>query len=160
MQWTNVDQIFIDGRVNNYLSFGRFTTKIVDGRRSVASLEPGAVFGYVRWRAGDYGTEHWSAYVLKAGRSGECIWTVPGVTPGAHILVFAKGVAQVRRYFKILDSLDESADQGIPHAEVDPDYWRRAGCFIVANAPKPPPYTADRHAAFLAMRKLTACTDD
>ena len=71
MNYTLVQLHFVRGIINHRLRFGQPETKTeLDKYRSLASFPEGSIFGYIRWRANEYGTIEWRTYVLKAQSGG------------------------------------------------------------------------------------------
>lgn len=109
MSYTVVQLHFVRGMINHRLRFGQPETQTkLDKFRSLASFSSGSIFGYIRWRANDYGTIDWRVYVLKAqndGLSSEII----GITPAVKILVSVQGKPAVKRCFAALDRLEKEA---------------------------------------------------
>ena len=107
MTHTLVQLHFVRGVINHRLRFGRTenVTKL-DKYRSVAVMPIGSIFGYIRWRANEYGTIDWRVYVLKAQQSGY-ISEVAGVSPAVKILLSAQGKPAAQRCLKALDKLEK-----------------------------------------------------
>ena len=138
---------------DDWLRFGRPTAEgVLDRRRAWAGFEAGAVFNYVRWRGGDYGTLNWSLRVLRAGAPGEPVDTVAGVSPGAEILLEAFGDGPVRRAFAVIDAVEGA---GFDPCGVSANYWRVARNRLTAHQ-VPRPYGQAEHAAWLARREIAA----
>lgn len=138
---------------DDWLRFGRpVSDQLVDRRRSAAAFAPGAVFAYVRWRGGDYGTISWRLAVLRAIEPGEPATALAGVWPGADVLLSVSGDGSVRRAFTVIDAV-EAAD--IDPAEASPDYWRVAHNRLAAHE-TPRPYGLAEHTAWLARRGFAA----
>lgn len=138
---------------NDWLRFGSPTAEgVLDRRRSWAGFEPGAVFAYVRWRGGDYGTLRWSLAVLRAVAPGEPVDTVAGVSPGAEILLQAFGDGPVRRAFAVIDAVEGA---GFEPCGISADYWRVASNRLAVHQ-APRPYGRAEHAAWLARRGIAA----
>ena len=136
---------------DDWLRFGRPTAEgVLDRRRSWAGFEAGAVFAYVRWRGGDYGTLRWSLAVLRAGMPSEPVETVAGVSPGAEILLEAFGNGPVRRAFAVIDAVEAA---GLDPCGVSANYWRVARNRLAARQ-VPRPYGLAEHAAWLARREI------
>ncbi len=138
---------------DHWLRFGKPVTEaMIDRRRSWAGFEPGAVFAYVRWRNGDYGTFSWSLRVLRAGAPGDMVESVAGIHPGAEILLEASGEGPVRRAFAVIDAIEAA---GFDPCDISAEYWRMArNRLAVHEAPRP--YGAAEHAAWLARRGIAA----
>ena len=94
-------------RFNHRLLFGEPVFRVRRGwRRDVAAFEPGVVFGYERWQANQYGTQDWRLYVCLSA-SGGSIAPVPGILPGAEILLSAIGKTQVKRALYAIDDVSK-----------------------------------------------------
>lgn len=138
---------------DDWLRFGRPTAEgVFDRRRAWAGLEAGAVFAYVRWRGGDYGTLSWSLRVLRASAPSEPVDTVAGVAPGAEILLEAFGDGPVRLAFTVIDAVEGA---GFDPCGISADYWRVARNRLAADQ-VPRPYGQAEHAAWLARREIAA----
>ena len=119
---TRATVLFLDGKVNDRVRFGRPTAeRIIDRRCRVELFAPGALFGYVQWRANAFGTELWRFWVLRAGEPGARLSTVPGIAPGADILVSVAGAARVPRTLELIDAIEAA---GTDPADVPESYWR------------------------------------
>jgi len=130
---TRATILFIDGKVNDRVRFGRpVGERIIDRRCRIELFEPGSLFGYVQWRANRFGTELWRLWVLRAGAPGERLETVPGITPGAHILLSLGGQARVQRALELIDAIEA---QGLDPADVPESYWRTAQNRLAAGLP-------------------------
>ena len=75
---------------------------------------------------------------------------IPGVRPGARLLLHAEGENAVRA---VLERIDGIEGQGIAAIDVSPAYWRTLGNRLAARLALPE-YPAERHAAWLAGRAL------
>ena len=75
---------------------------------------------------------------------------IPGVQPGARLLLHAEGEMQVRA---VLERIDAIEAQGIAPVAASPAYWRTLANRLAARLPLPE-YTAERHAAWLTGRAL------
>ena len=75
---------------------------------------------------------------------------IPGVQPGARLLLHAEGDGQVRA---VLERIDAIEARGIAPADASPAYWRTLANRLAARLPLPE-YTAERHAAWLTGRTL------
>lgn len=148
---TRVALAYIEPRFKLYLRFGEpaRTLRLDRWRRSAVFL-PGAMFCRIRWQANDYGTIRWQLMVMQAGTSLDAVQRIPGVQPGARLLLHAEGENAVRSVLERIDGIDA---QGIAAIDVSPAYWRTLGNRLAARLPLPE-YTAERHAAWLAGRAL------
>lgn len=110
-------------KINDRLLFcvPRFSVRL-DWQRALAVFSPGQVFGYVRWRANTYGTQTWQLYILRALGSGP-LTAIPGVHPGADILLKASGASPVKKAFK---AIEQSRNIGLKPVDIPPAYWRHS----------------------------------
>lgn len=139
------------GRSHTWLRFGEPRSVIgLDAQRRIAVFDPGAVCCRVQWVANAYGPIFWQLMVLQADDGSHDIQTVRGVAPGARILLRVRGEARVQAALRVMD---EIAVRGIPLVHVSADYWRTLDNRLAARLPLPE-YTAERHAAYLARRKM------
>ena len=148
---TRVALAYIDQRFDLYLRFGD-PARIIrfDRWRRCAVFTPNAVLCRIRWQANDYGTIRWQLMVMQACTPLDAAQRIPGVQPGARLLLHAEGENQVRA---VLERIDAIEALGIAPAAVSPAYWRTLANRLAARLPLPE-YTAERHAAWLAGRAL------
>jgi len=148
---TRVELLHIEGKIERWIRFGHVAQEeILDRRRRALWFAPGSVFAFVRWASGDHGTIVSRIDILRACRAGEAYTTIPGVTPGGEQLLRANGWAKVER---VLVAIDQVESLGVPPADACPDHWRHIHNRLAASD-EPRPYTARRHAAWLARRSL------
>lgn len=148
---TRVALAYIESRFKLYLRFGEpaRTLQLDRWRRSAVFL-PGTMFCRIRWHANDYGTVRWQLMVMQAATPLDDVQRIPGVRPGARLLLHAEGENAVRAVLERIDSIDAL---GIAPAAASPAYWRTLANRLAAHLPLPE-YTAERHAAWLAGRAL------
>lgn len=128
---TRATHLFLDGKVNDRVRFGRpAAERIIDRRCRVELFAPGQVFSYVQWRANRFGTALWRIWVLQAGSPGERLETVPGIAPGAHIWLSLAGETRVVRALELIDAIEA---QGVDPSSVPESYWRTAQNRLVAG---------------------------
>ena len=146
---TRVALAYIDQRFDLYLRFGE-PARIVrlDRWRRCAVFLPNAVLCRIRWQANDYGTIRWQLMVMQACTPLDAAQRIPGVRPGARLLLHAEGENQVRA---VLERIDAIEALGIAPVAVSPAYWRTLANRLAARLPLPE-YTAERHAAWLTGR--------
>lgn len=121
---TRATVLFVDGKVNDRVRFGRpAAERIIDRRCRVELFSPDSVFAYVQWRANPFGTELWRLWVLHAVEPGSRASTVPGIAPGADIWLSVAGVARVTRALELIDAIEAG---GTHPADVPESYWRTA----------------------------------
>ena len=148
---TRVSLAYIEQRIDVYLRFGEPARTVrLDRWRRVAVFLPGALFCRIRWQANDYGPIRWQLMVIQACTPLDAAQRIPGVLPGARLLLHAESEHAVRAVLAQLDAIEA---QGIAPADVSPAYWRTLGNRLAARLPLPA-YTAERHAAWLAGRTL------
>jgi hypothetical protein len=146
-----VSLAYIEQRIDVYLRFGEPARTIrLDRWRRVAVFLPGAMLCRIHWQANDYGTIRWQLMVMQACTPLDAAQRIPGVLPGARLLLHAEGEPAVRAVLAQLDAIEA---QNIAPADVSPAYWRTLGNRLAARLPLPA-YTAQRHAAWLAGRAL------
>ena len=140
-------------RADDWIRFGHpVSEQQVDRRRSTAAFAPGAVFAYVRWRGGDYGTISWRLAVLRALEPGAPATALAGVRPGAEVLLSVSGEGPVHRAFAVIDAVEAV---GIDPADASSDYWRVAHNRLAAHE-APRPFGRAEHAAWLIRREIAA----
>jgi hypothetical protein len=148
---TRVSLAYVEQRIDLYLRFGEPARTIrLDRWRRVAMFPPGAVFCRIRWHANDYGTIRWQLMVMQACTPLDAAQRIPGVLPGARLLLHAEGELAVRAVLAQIDAIEAL---GIAAVDISPAYWRTLGNRLVARLPLPE-YTAERHAAWLAGKAL------
>ena len=151
MPLTRVALAYVDQRIEIYLRFGEPAHIIrFDRWRRCAVFLPNAVFCRIRWQSNDYGTIRWQLMVMQTCTPLDGAQRIPGVQPGARLLLHAEGENQVRA---VLERIDAIEALGIAPATVSPAYWRTLANRLAARLPLPE-YTAERHAACLAGRAL------
>lgn len=148
---TRVSLACIELRFKLYLRFGEpARTLQLDRWRRCAVFLPRAMFCRVRWQANNYGTIRWQLMVMQAGTPMDALQRIPGVRPGARLVLHAEGENSVRA---VLERIDAIEALGIAPSAVSPAYWRTLGNRLAARLPLPE-YTAERHAAWLAGKVL------
>lgn len=146
---TRVALAYIEPRFKLYLRFGEpARTLRLDRWRRCAVFLPSAVFCRIHWQANDYGTVRWQLMVMQACTPLDAAQRIPGVLPGARLLLHAEGENQVRA---VLERIDAVEALGIALVGVSPAYWRTLANRLAARLPLPD-YTAERHAAWLTGR--------
>ena len=148
---TRVALAYIEPRFKLYLRFGEpARTHQLDRWRRCAVFLPNAVFCRIRWQSNDYGTIRWQLMVMQACTSLDAAQRIPGVQPGARLLLHAEGENAVRA---VLERIDAIEVLGIAPDGASPAYWRTLANRLAARLPLPE-YTAERHAAWLIGREL------
>ena len=151
MPLTRVSLAYLEHRFKLYLRFGEpaRTLRLDDWRRCAVFL-PGAMLCRIRWQANDYGTIRWQLMVMQTATPLDAVQRIPGVQPGARLLLHAEGDANVRA---VLERIDGIEALGIAAADTSPAYWRTLANRLAARSALPT-YTAERHAAWLAGKVL------
>jgi hypothetical protein len=148
---TEVELIFVEGREERWLRFGRpVGERVLDRRRRIACFAPGAVFALVRWRGDDHGTMDSRLDVLRAVAAGEPFTRSPFVAPGGELLARLHGWSKVERALRAIDTVEAA---GVAPSEAAPDYWRHVGNRLTAGF-EPRAYDRRRHEAWLLRRTL------
>ncbi|EPQ7006842.1 DUF2840 domain-containing protein [Pseudomonas aeruginosa] len=149
---TRVSLAYIEARFKLYLRFGEpARTLQLDRWRRCAVFLPGAMLCRIRWQANNYGTIRWQLMVMQTATPLDAVQCIPGVQPGARLLLHAEGDANVRA---VLERIDAIEALGIAAIDVSPSYWRTLGNRLAARLALPE-YTAERHAAWLAGKVLS-----
>ena len=157
---TRVSLAYVHQRFNLYLRFGQPERTVqLDHWRRCAVFKQLATFCRVRWQTNDHGTTLWQLMVLQAGAPLDTLQRLPGVRPGARLLLHAEGELKVRAVLQQIDAIEAL---GIDACTVAPAYWGTLGNRLAAWTAGPtatplqlPAYTADRHAPLLATRHLS-----
>ncbi|MDA4848887.1 DUF2840 domain-containing protein [Hoeflea poritis] len=151
--FTSVEIAFYPEYINCWLRFGKPDAKHnLDRRRSLVLFGPAQVFGYVRWRANEYGMQNWSIAIARARAPLQVLTRLEGIHPGADILLLTTGKARVKRVLAQLDKLEAA---GFEPAEISPAYHRHIHNRILTSR-SVKPYSDEQHDAFLAARALGA----
>ncbi|MGD9656992.1 MAG: DUF2840 domain-containing protein [Methylocystis sp.] len=150
---TEVELYFLKGKIERWIRFGApVSERTLDRRRRIASFAPGSIFAFVRWASNGYGTLVSRIDILRACDSGEAYSTVPGVKPGAEILLRTHGWDKVQR---VLRAIDAAEALGLSPQDICPDHWRHIHNRLAAGLPARP-YSQARHQAWLLRKKVTA----
>lgn len=156
---TRVSLAYVHQRFNLYLRFGQPEHTVqLDHWRRCAVFKPLAMFCRVRWQANDHGTTLWQLMVLQAGGPLDTLQRLPGVRPGARLLLHAEGELKVSTVLQQIDAIEA---QGIDASTVKPAHWGMLGNRLAAWTSGPsaaplqlPAYTAELHAAVLTTGDL------
>jgi len=150
---TTVDLLWIEGRTERWIRFGRIVQETLHSRsRSAVGFDPGAVFAFVRWAANDYGTVESRIDILRAVPASERCSTVPHVTPGGEMLLRLSGWPKVEAALLAIDQIEAL---GLAPEDVCPDHWRHVHNRLTTGL-DPRAYTELRHDAWLKRRAVTA----
>jgi Protein of unknown function (DUF2840) len=117
------------------LRLGRPLRRDAQGQsQRVHTFAPESVFALLRWHADEEGTARSQLSILHAVLLGEAASTIPGVTPGADILLQVSRVAHVR---SMLDLIRAIMARGIAAAAVSHDDWCCVHHRVLARVPVP-----------------------
>ena len=151
---TRVALAYVDKRINLYLRFGNPARTIqLDRWRRSAVFLPASIFCRIRWESNDHGTTRWQLMVMQACTPLDAVQRIPGVHPGARVLLHAEGERQVQAVLPLIDAIEALGIGPIDPSDISPAYWRTLGNRLSARLALPQ-YTAERHAAWLAGREL------
>ncbi|PLC50846.1 transposase [Pollutimonas subterranea] len=146
-----VSLAFVERRFNLYLRFGEpVRTLQLDRWRRCAMFLPASMFCRIRWESNHYGTIRWQLMVMQACTPLDAVQRIPGVQPGARLLLHVEGEQKVRA---VLERIDAIEALGIAAIDVSPAYWRTLGNRVAARLSLPD-YSAGRHIAWMAGRGL------
>lgn len=108
--------------INHRIRFGLPVHRYRIDRACVYSaFAPGKVFGYIRWQRNEYGTQDWRIYVCQAANDNRAT-RLPGVIPGANVLMDLSGSQAVKRMLSHMDALEKRSGK---LEKISPDYWRQ-----------------------------------
>jgi hypothetical protein len=148
---TEVELFYVKGKIERWIRFGKpITERTLDRRRRIVTFEAGAIFAFMRWASNGHGTLVSRVDILRACNAGEVCSTVPGVRPGAEILLRTVGWEKVQRVLRAIDAIE--ALGFAPH-EICPDHWRHVHNRLAAGL-APRPYSRERHRAWLLRSKI------
>ncbi len=143
---TDVELYFVKGKIERWLRFGKpISEQTLDRGRRIATFAPGAIFGFIRWASNAHGTLVSRIDIVRACDDGEPWSTVPGVKPGAEILLRTVGWEKVQRVLRAIDAVEAL---GYSPQEICPDHWRHVHNRLAAGLP-PRAYSPERHRARL-----------
>ena len=141
----------VEQRINVYLRFGHPDNTVrIDLWRRIAMFPPAAIFCRIHWESNDFGTTRWQLMVMRASTARDGMQRVPGVRPGASILLRAESERPVRAVLSRIDAIEAL---GIDPVDVSPAYWRTLGNRLAAHQPLPA-YGLERHAAWLSGKDM------
>ena len=151
--FTRVEVAFYPEYLNNWLRIGDPVYDFdLDRRRSLAIFKPGQIFGYIRWRANEYGTQEWRFVIVKAVEPLHRMSRFRGIQPGGEILLTTSGKIKVKRALSQIDLLENN---GFDPSKVSPNFYRQLHNRTMINRPVSG-YASQQHEAYLAARKVLA----
>jgi len=147
MTQTIVRLHFIKDVINHRLRFGEPFKKIrLDKSRVLATFEPNIIFGYIRWKANEYGTQDWRVYILKTQSSG-ALSQIAGVSPAVKVLLSAVGKTSVKRALSVIDTIEKEAKDGL--ISVPESYWLTLhNTLLLRKSPRDLPLSYRNNEAF------------
>ena len=149
--FTRVEVAFYPEYLNNWLRFGDPVYDFdLDRRRSLAIFKSSQIFGYVRWRANEYGTQKWRFVIVKAVEPLHRMSCFTGIQPGGQILLTTSGNVKVKRVLSQIDLLEHN---GFSPSKVSPNFYRQLHNRTMINRPVRG-YSLQQHEAYLAARKV------
>jgi len=150
--FTRVKIAFYPEHLNNWLRFGApDESHDLDRRRSLALFRPGQVFGYVRWRANEYGTQDWRFTIVQTAEPSRFLSRIEGITPGGEVLLLVTGNTKVKRALLQIDVLESD---GFDPADVSPAYYRHVHNRITTGRPVRI-YSGAQHEAHLTAQRVS-----
>ncbi|RRN63459.1 DUF2840 domain-containing protein [Caulobacter sp. 602-1] len=142
---TQVELLWLEGQIERWIRFGRLSgERLIDRRRRIVGFAPGAVFAFVRWRSGDYGTVESRITIMRAVGPRAAFTTVPLVAPGAELLLDIAGWPKVQAVLAAIDTVELT---GVRPEDAAPDHWRHVHSRILVGL-APRTYNRMRHRAW------------
>lgn len=127
---------FVRDKINHRLRFGTPEMSITLRKsQKLYAFSIGQVFGYIRWKANEFGTTDWRLYICQASLSGQ-VTRVPGIIPGVNVLLSVHGNIAMQRMLKQIDSLEVQTGGGL--GTITPAYWRHLHNARIINRPAHP----------------------
>ncbi len=128
---TALEVRYLKDRVNYRLLFPTPALhQRIDRGRSIAYFPPNAIVGYGRWRANEYGTQIWRCFVLRILAPDSPAVRIPGVSPGAEVLLSTRGAIRSKRFLAFVDSLKKD---GHAPENFSASYWRQVHLALQVN---------------------------
>lgn len=150
---TQVQIAFYPDYLNYWLRFGEPDDEFdLDRRRALAMFKPGRVFGYIRWRANEFGTQEWQFIVARTAAPSRFLSCIGGVSPGGEVLLFTAGDTRVKRALLAVDALEAA---GFDPADVSTAYYRHVHNRVASGKPFRA-YSAAQHNAYLAAQEIAS----
>ena len=129
---TEVELYFVKGKIERWIRFGTPVSDQYD-RSPPAHRRPSRRAPFSASCAGlpnEHGTRVSRIDILRACADGEPRSTVPGVKPGAEILLRAFGWDKVQRVLRAIDAVEAL---GFAPQEICPDHWRHVHSRLAAG---------------------------
>lgn len=149
---TRVHLHFGGNAFNHYTRFGHpLFRKTTSKREAYDFYAEGSIFAYVRWQANDFGTRSWRLLILRSGDEFSDLYAIPGICPGADVLLDVEGKSRVLRVFEAINAIEKSQ---IDPADVAPYYWIEINARI-NTVLHPLPYTPAHHKAWKLQKEVS-----
>lgn len=130
---TWVDLLHAPGRIERSLRFGRPTERRqLDAQRERLQFPPRAVFAVLSQRDGSHERPARRLSILRAVTPGQALSLLPGIEPGAQILLDLKQPLQVERALGAIADLEQA---GFRAEQIAPDHWVNLAGRIVSGLP-------------------------
>ncbi len=130
---TQIQCHYVKDKINNRIRFGMPKQVVkLDKHRQLAIFLPGQIFGYIRWRANEYGTQDWRIFIVKSQSCGQ-LTIVPGIMPAVQLLTYAAGFLRVKRALKAIDMLEKQCKCGLE--DIPESYWRQFENTLLLKSP-------------------------
>ncbi|WP_026941033.1 DUF2840 domain-containing protein [Hellea balneolensis] len=130
---THVQIHFVKDIINHRLLFGDPVEIIkLDRFRRLAVFKPQSIFGYIRWRANNFGTIDWKLYVVKSGTEG-LMTQVRGISPAVKLLVSVSGRDPMKRGLAVMDDIKAQSKNGL--IGVPESYWQAVHTSLLLRKP-------------------------
>ena len=118
---TGVHLVRVPHRVNIRLRFGTPAHVVqISHQTQLALFAPASRLCRVLWTGNAYGTTRWTLSILECQVPGAIVQTMHGVTPGASLLLHAKGARQVGIVEQLIRTIEA---RGVDPATVAAAYW-------------------------------------
>lgn len=151
--FTRVEIAFYPEHLNWWLRFGTpDESQDLDRRRSLALFKPDRIFGYVRWRANEFGTQEWRFTIVQTAAPPRFLSRIEGVHPGGDVLLLASGNTKVKRALLQIDALELA---GFEPTHVSPAYYRHVHNRITIGRPVST-YSEAQHRAHMVARRVSS----
>ena len=148
---TRVSLVHIEQRINLWLRFGHAVReRRIDRWQRHVLFAPNAIFCRIRYDSNEYGGTLSQLMVLQACAPSDPMQRVLGIHPGARLLLRVQGQNPVQ---SVLERMAAIEALGIELTRVSPSYWRTLQNRVATHMSLPS-YTAERHAAHLAIGGL------
>jgi hypothetical protein len=122
----NITAVLLDDYPDKYASslfFGAPLTTVRACQSSIAYFSPNDLFAFSIWEGNPFGTTRTELYICRAVSPYETGVGVPRVSPGADLLLKAKGIKTVRAVLAWLRDLKRNG-QDLP--KLSPDFYKAA----------------------------------